>query len=306
MLAVANGSIFGGSSDAPIAAFNGVSPNDGVLSPTYLPCVRMVLFWSLDNSLILSSAACVVVAFNVPPISGVSSKESPSFETIFLLGLSSSTCGSSFACSILANFSSAILADSSCFSFAVCSATSSTSPFFSWLIDRVPSTCSVSISSSTISSVLPPGASSFSGDFSSIFSIFCGLSSTSLSAIFETTNCWFAPAAISSAAVVITFDDVFPLLNLSVTATIPVSKAVAICSSRVTFGVFRSSSNSTTISLTPLALDSCQSTEPRPLFMSPAVIATTVASCKILPCAVKAVSILSLFSTFSAKTSSTL
>ena len=187
-LVVANGSIFGGSSDAPIAAFNGVSPNDGVLSPTYLPCVKMVLFWSLANSLILSSAACVVVAFRVPPISGVSSKESSPFETIFSLGFSSSTCGSSFIGSILANFSSAILADSSCFSFAVCSATSSTSPFFSWLIDKVPSACTVS-SSFSASSVLSSEASSFSGDFSSIFSIFCGSSSTSLSAIFETTNC---------------------------------------------------------------------------------------------------------------------
>ena len=110
-----------------------------------------------------------------------------------------------------------------------------------------------------------------------------GASNSSASTNFAAINCWLAPAAIKSAAAVMTRGDVRLLLNLLVTATIPVINAFAICSSSVALTVFSSSTNSKSISLTPLALRSCQSIAPKLLLMSRAVTVTTSALCKILP-----------------------
>ena len=321
---LANGSIFGGSSDLPIAAFSGVSPNDGSFDPIYSPCVKIVLFWLFCSSLSLSLAACSVVAFSVPPISGVPSIGS-GVEALTLLctggnlisggftraGSSSSLssllavesvwldAAELFTISILASLVCVDCAASCRFSWIVWCEISSKLPSFSWLIDNAPSALACSLSELFLSA---PG---FFRSFAS--SIACGRSAlASLSAIFIATSCWLAPIAIRFAATVITLDDVKLLLNLFVTATIPVNNAVAICSSSAALCVLRSLISSTIISLTPLALSSCQSTDPKPLLTPPAVIVTTIASCKIRPCAVKAASIRSLFSTFNATTSSTL
>ena len=68
--------------------------------------------------------------------------------------------------------------------------TSSTSPFFSWLIDNVPSACSDSSASSTSSALSSDESSlSLAGTSFLTCSISLGLSSVSLSAIFDITSC---------------------------------------------------------------------------------------------------------------------
>ena len=192
-------------------------------------------------------------------------------------------------------------AAASCSSARVCLATSSRLPRRSWLIDNAPSSLFDSAGferfpRSTLKlapswpslSVLSSAASAACFDCSSseCSSALIACPSANLVAI----SCWFAPTAISSAANVITRDEVRLLLNRSVAATTPVSNAVAICSSIVIFGVRNSSIRSTSISLTPDALSSCQSTVPRLLLTIPAVTVDTTASCKILPWAVNALS----------------
>ena len=193
-------------------------------------------------------------------------------------------------------------AAASCSSARVCLATSSRLPRRSWLIDNAPSslfdsagferfprsTLKLAPSWPSLSCISSSAASAACFDCSSseCSSALIACPSANLVAI----NCWFAPTAISSAANVITRDEVRLLLNRSVAATTPVSSAVAICSSMVTFGVRNSSIRSTSISLTPDALSSCQSTVPRLLLTIPAVTVDTTASCKILPWAVSALS----------------
>src|SRR5581483_1138153 len=71
-----------------------------------------------------------------------------------------------------------------------------------------------------------------------------------------TINCWFAPAAINCADIVITFGEVLLLEKRSVSATMPVKKAVAIWAS--TRPVPKASLMLTNISHKLLADGSCQ------------------------------------------------
>ncbi len=126
--------------------------------------------------------------------------------------------------------------------------------------------------------------------------------SSSLAAI----SCWLAPAAISWAAMVMTLLLVLLLENRSVAATIPVKNAVAVCSSSTGLSVFSASDTDTSISAKLLAFGSFQSICPSSLAFSPQLSVATVASCKILPWAARALSKLSWSFTPRASTNSTL
>ena len=99
------------------------------------------------------------------------------------------------------------------------------------------------------------------------------------------------PAAISWAAIVMTLLLVLLLLNRSVAATIPVKKAVAICSSKIAWSPFKASLTDTSISLILLLLLIHASRyHPVHFDVSPHVNVATVASWNILPCARSALS----------------
>ena len=161
----------------------------------------------------------------------------------------------------------------SCFRLSILAASSSSNDSSLGIFKLLFSSCSFSCSTDKeLASSLEVLFSLLSAAASTLKSR--SLSSASLS--LDIINCWSAPATISFEARLITSAVTLELLKRSVSATIPVSKAVATGSTKIFLS--RDSISPETSSDIELAFFSCQFKSDKVLGSSPIVITPRLAS----------------------------